>query len=309
MAHGLLHGRAAAEGAGVGAQAGPQVGCRQADGAHVEQLRQHLQRAQLREAVGGQRLAGALHLLDARREGAEAPTCGEPGTGSEGRRAQAPGVPGLGMAGWRPGPPQGPRGAGVGPDRGGAVGRGRWGRSSRGATWKGPLRPSPQPSFHLHFGAATLHFYKEAEGWGQDEPPGQGSRWSLGLAAVRALRPEQLQPSSTAAAAGEADHRWWERLLSQEIRGCHLLWGTGGAYSEQSLTAKDDRVQAGADSPFLPPPSRAHPQCPSAWPGSSPRPCPSREGGCGEAEAGKGTRPGKSSNGPEAWSPQPHLGT
>lgn len=44
--------------------------------------------------------------------------------------------------------------------------------------------------------------------------------------------------------------RWWQwgkglaggrgLVLSQEIRGCHPLWGTAGAYSEQSLAAKDD---------------------------------------------------------------------
>lgn len=65
VTHGLLHGRAAAEGGGVGAGAGPQVGHGQADGAHIVDLRQHLQGAQLREAAGRQRLACALHLLNA----------------------------------------------------------------------------------------------------------------------------------------------------------------------------------------------------------------------------------------------------
>lgn len=93
MAHGFLHGCAAAEGAGLGASggpiAGPQVRQGQADCTHIVQLWQHLQGAELREAAGCQGLACALHLLYARREGAEAPTCEEE-TRSEGSRLQNP---------------------------------------------------------------------------------------------------------------------------------------------------------------------------------------------------------------------------
>lgn len=65
MAHGLLHGRATAERAGLRAWAASQVRRRQADGAHVVDLRQRLQGAQLGEATRGQGLACALYLLDA----------------------------------------------------------------------------------------------------------------------------------------------------------------------------------------------------------------------------------------------------
>lgn len=171
-------------------------------------------------------------------------------------------------------------------------GTGRRGRGSPGAAWKGPLRPSPRPLFLWPLAGASTG---KAEGRGQEEQRAQGS----GVRAepcpsCRSAVPRRALTTRHGGSGGRGS----------PVGGgccCHRKLEAATRSGEQEApTAKDDRVQAGADSPFLPPPTRAHLQCPSAWPASSPHPHPSKEGvgnprrgkGCGRASPGMSLRPG-----------------